>query len=250
MEIHKEHNQYVPEVIFGNLMSGSNYDDTDERTVAGGHYGIGSLSNVFGTCRRKPYDGAKFLDLFKNKVINDISGVKWGITMPWNEVEDVNRVIKPEEVNKKLVDIGDVRGESEVRIEKEEREILNYIVVNGYGDFQERKKLVSNFKDITMKKIYQIWLETHFDDISDGELKVKDVDSIMFKKNKMIEDTELFNRIVDKFDLTEIYATTGTVARGNHRKELKRVFKIIFNMLDEKYLKKDTLSKLKIWKKN
>ena len=33
--IHKEHKQYVPEVIFGNLMSGSNYDDTEERTVAG-----------------------------------------------------------------------------------------------------------------------------------------------------------------------------------------------------------------------
>ena len=45
--IHKEHNQYVPEVIFGNLMSGSNYDDTEERTVAGTN-GLGAkLSNVF-----------------------------------------------------------------------------------------------------------------------------------------------------------------------------------------------------------
>lgn len=45
--IHKEHGQYVPEVIFGNLMSGSNYDDTEERTVAGTN-GLGAkLSNVF-----------------------------------------------------------------------------------------------------------------------------------------------------------------------------------------------------------
>ena len=45
--IHKDHNQYVPEVIFGNLMSGSNYDDTEERTVAGTN-GLGAkLSNVF-----------------------------------------------------------------------------------------------------------------------------------------------------------------------------------------------------------
>jgi DNA topoisomerase-2 len=47
IEIHKDHNQYVPEVIFGNLMSGSNYDDTDERTVSGLN-GLGAkLTNVF-----------------------------------------------------------------------------------------------------------------------------------------------------------------------------------------------------------
>ena len=45
--IHSEYNQYIPEVIFGNLMSGSNYDDSEERTVAGLN-GLGSkLTNVF-----------------------------------------------------------------------------------------------------------------------------------------------------------------------------------------------------------
>jgi DNA topoisomerase-2 len=46
-EIHKEHNQYVPEVIFGNLMSGSNYDDTEDRVVAGTNGYGAKLTNVF-----------------------------------------------------------------------------------------------------------------------------------------------------------------------------------------------------------
>jgi DNA topoisomerase-2 len=70
IEIHKEHKQYVPEVIFGNLMSGSNYDDTDERTVAGLN-GLGAkLTNVFSeefivsSC-----DGKKhFTQIFRNNM--------------------------------------------------------------------------------------------------------------------------------------------------------------------------------------
>lgn len=70
IEIHKEHNQYVPEVIFGNLMSGSNYDDSDERTVAGLN-GLGAkLTNVFSTeFIISSCDGKKhFTQLFKNNM--------------------------------------------------------------------------------------------------------------------------------------------------------------------------------------
>jgi len=43
--IHKEHNQYVPEVIFGNLMSGVNYDDSEDRIVAGTN-GLGAKLTI------------------------------------------------------------------------------------------------------------------------------------------------------------------------------------------------------------
>lgn len=44
---HAEHKLYVPELIFGHLLSGSNYDDTQARTGAGTN-GLGSkLSNIF-----------------------------------------------------------------------------------------------------------------------------------------------------------------------------------------------------------
>lgn len=46
--IHKEHNIYVPELIFGHLLSGSNYDDKEQRTGAGTN-GIGSKCILHST---------------------------------------------------------------------------------------------------------------------------------------------------------------------------------------------------------
>jgi len=47
VQIHKEHNVYVPELIFGHLLSGGNFDD-DEKKIVGGKFGIGSkVSNIF-----------------------------------------------------------------------------------------------------------------------------------------------------------------------------------------------------------
>lgn len=45
--LHKEHDVYIPELVFGNLLAGSNYDDTQQRTVAGTN-GLGAtLANIF-----------------------------------------------------------------------------------------------------------------------------------------------------------------------------------------------------------
>ena len=47
IEIHKEHNVYVPELIFGHLLTSTNYDDTEKRTT-GGRTGYGAkLTNIF-----------------------------------------------------------------------------------------------------------------------------------------------------------------------------------------------------------
>ena len=47
VEIHDEYKIYVPELIFGNLLAGENYDDTEERTT-GGRNGYGAkLTNIY-----------------------------------------------------------------------------------------------------------------------------------------------------------------------------------------------------------
>lgn len=47
--IHKEYNIYIAELIFGNLLTGSNFDDKEEKTT-GGRNGYGAkLANIFST---------------------------------------------------------------------------------------------------------------------------------------------------------------------------------------------------------
>lgn len=47
--LHKEHNVYVPELIFGHLLTGSNFDDKKKKTT-GGRNGYGAkLANIFST---------------------------------------------------------------------------------------------------------------------------------------------------------------------------------------------------------
>ena len=70
VEIHKEYDEWVPEMIFSNLKTGSNFDDSEDRIVVGTN-GVGStLTNIFSkefvidTC-----DGKKrFTQTFKNNM--------------------------------------------------------------------------------------------------------------------------------------------------------------------------------------
>jgi len=49
VEMHKEQGMFVPELIFGNLLTSSNYNDSDKKTV-GGRNGFGAkLANIFST---------------------------------------------------------------------------------------------------------------------------------------------------------------------------------------------------------
>ncbi len=50
VELHPEHNCYVPELIFGNLLTSANYDDEDTERIIGGQNGIGAKAcNIFSS---------------------------------------------------------------------------------------------------------------------------------------------------------------------------------------------------------
>lgn len=78
----------------------------DEITVSGGHGGIGSISNVFGECKVEPYVGQRYVDMFKNKIITDLSGVAFNLNLKWSEPVEFNS--KEPEMNNKVVGIEDV----------------------------------------------------------------------------------------------------------------------------------------------
>jgi DNA topoisomerase-2 len=60
---HSEHNEWVPELIFSNLKAGSNFDDSEERLVAGTN-GVGAtLTNIFSVeFRIQTCDGKQEFD--------------------------------------------------------------------------------------------------------------------------------------------------------------------------------------------
>lgn len=70
--LHKEHGIYVPELIFGNLLTGSNFDDNEEKTT-GGRNGYGAkLANIFSTEftveTADSERGLKFKQVFRNNM--------------------------------------------------------------------------------------------------------------------------------------------------------------------------------------
>ena len=70
--MHKEHNCHVPTLIFGHLLTGSNFDD-DEKKTTGGRNGYGAkLANIFSTkfvveCLDS-HRGVKFTQVWRNNM--------------------------------------------------------------------------------------------------------------------------------------------------------------------------------------
>jgi DNA topoisomerase II len=86
VKIHSEYNEWIPEMIFSNLKAGSNFDDTEQRTVVGTN-GVGStLTNIFShefiisTCDSKKKFVQKFTKNMSVRTAPKITSGKVGYT--------------------------------------------------------------------------------------------------------------------------------------------------------------------------
>jgi DNA topoisomerase-2 len=86
VQIHKEYNEWVPEMIFSNLKTGSNFDDSEDRIVVGTN-GVGStLTNIFSkiftiiTCDGKNRFEQTFSDNMSKRTTPKITKAKNNFT--------------------------------------------------------------------------------------------------------------------------------------------------------------------------
>jgi hypothetical protein len=77
---------------------------------AGGHKGIGNLSNILGRCEVDRYKGIKFTDLMKNVIIRDITGIRnWNLSLVWNANPPEERETPAKIINQRLMMIDQIR---------------------------------------------------------------------------------------------------------------------------------------------
>jgi len=201
---------------------------TDKRIMSGGHCGIGTISNIFEKCEMPKYEGIKYLDMLKNKIISDFSGIKWLISMVWNENETQYDYLE-KTINKKVLGINEIRSENDAIEENKERSLISHIIANkNKYTSEELQNFI--FNQPTTKGIYDIWLKTNFNELN--YLSISMLDELYFKleQPKRIENTDIFKNIVETFKLRNIYDYDNSDKRKYQRKELKRIFRLIFNL--------------------
>jgi len=81
----------------------------NDAAKAGGHKGIGTLSNILGRHNIPPFHDIRFLDIMKNWIIQDITGIRWKLNMKWNENPPEERPVKDKIMNQRLMKVDAIR---------------------------------------------------------------------------------------------------------------------------------------------
>ncbi|KAF5179677.1 Dna topoisomerase [Thalictrum thalictroides] len=108
IEIHKEEKIYVPEMIFGHLLTSSNYDDAEKKTT-GGRNGYGAkLTNIFSTEFTIETADGKRLKKYKQVFSNNMGNKSEPIITKCKENENWTKVtFRPDLAKFKMTELED-----------------------------------------------------------------------------------------------------------------------------------------------
>lgn len=122
VEIHKEHGIYIPSMIFGEMLTGSNFDDTEKRTTGG----------------RNGY-GAKLANIFSKKFIVEVFDAK--SKMKFKQVFEENMSVK-----------------NEPEVEKVKSKEKSYVKITFYPDLErfKMKKITDETIMLYQKRVCDI----------------------------------------------------------------------------------------------
>ncbi len=205
VEMHQEHNVYVPELIFGHLLTSTNYDDTEKRTT-GGRNGYGAkLTNIFSTFFSiETVDGnrkRKYYQEFKNNmgdkhdpVITELKARPTTFTKIVFR-PDLNKfnleTLTPDIVSlltRRVYDIAGMHPKIKVYFNDKKIESNNfkkYINLYDFGEFQIER------------------LDVNYDETTE---KDNDTDSVSSNKEK--KDEFIYEEINDRWKVAVMYHPT------------------------------------------
>jgi len=125
------------------------------KTLAGGHEGIGTISNIFGKVHAQyknvsaDYDECRYLDLIKNKIIQDLSGIPWpDLKMNWGDPDKERGEIEEIPMDMRVMMKNKIRNVQDVK----KQDKIERSKLDKYKDYVESHEKKEKTKTSTKKK--------------------------------------------------------------------------------------------------
>ena len=244
-KVMKDLGKYMTDLL-GNFKKYFGYYDPDtsigqdELTVSGGHVGIGTISNIVGSVNKdkieeeggeinefiKKYDGYKYLDLIKNKIINDLSGVDWKIGMKWIESSDQTKSQMIRDIMNNNKDIKKrIEDNSKVDDSHPFYKLSNKHLIKKITD-QIRQELY-NKSESELKELYKKSMSDH-KVMMMGDIKKLGKDGGTFESNTIYESIDKVNN-TKKIDHIKLFENLYK----NDTKKIEDAIDLLDDKLDE-----------------
>ena len=216
---------YVPELLFGYLLSSSNYDDTKSRNGIGGTFGVGaSLTNIFSK---------HFEVIIKNKDSQKEYKQIWKNNMSVKELPS----IKNKDIKHNLITIKYLADFNYFGCTEYSDDIINHITKLIYdASLNSEINIKLNSNKIGIKNMLD-YVKSYYNDNNDN----KEFIEIKTSNSHLII---VPNYDKDNFDNTTISFVNGifTFENGIHVNEFEN---IIFKHISEKLSKKNNIFNIK-----